>query len=118
MDGLVEPSSNDKFKYHVLKDKIFELEPNECCNIRLKYNYKEKGNHKLHVIFRVVNGKPLIFQLNAICFTERQGMLEIKRPIVNFSFVLIGYMDYIVCPLELYNVGGVKIRYKIDKKQI
>ena len=121
----VEPSSNDKFEYHVLKDKIFELEPkkgrlepNECCNIRLKYNYKEKGNHKLHVIFQVVNGKPLIFQLNAICFTERQGMLEIKRPIVNFSYVPIGYMDYIVCPLELYNVGGVKIRYKIDKKQI
>ena len=121
----VEPSSNDKFEYHVLKDKIFELEPkkgkldpNECCNIRLKYNYKEKGNHQLHVIFQVVNGKPLIFKLNAICFTERQGMLEIKRPLVNFSYVPIGYMDYIVCPLELYNVGGVKIRYKIDKKQI
>ena len=121
----VEPSSNDKFEYHVLKDKIFELEPkkgkldpNECCNIRLKYNYKERGNHKLHVIFQVVNGKPLIFQLNAICFTERQGMLEIKRPMINFSYVPIGYMDYIVCPLELYNVGGVKIRYRIDKKKI
>ena len=121
----VEPSSNDKFEYHVLKDKIFELEPkkgrlepNECCNIRLKYNYKEKGDHQIHVIFQVVNGKPLIFKLNAICFTERQGMLEIKRPLVNFSYVPIGYMDYIICPLELYNVGGVKIRYKIDKKQI
>ena len=45
-------------------------------------------------------------------------MLEIKRPSVDFSYVPIGYMDYIVCPLELYNVGGIKIRYKIDKKQI
>ena len=121
----VEPSSNDKFEYHVLKDKIFELEPrkgklepNECCNIRLKYNYKEKGNHQLHVIFQVVNGKPLIFKFDAICFTERQGMLEIKRPLVDFSYVPIGYMDYIVCPLELYNVGGIKIRYKIDQRQI
>lgn len=121
----VEPSSNDKFEYHVLKEKIFELEPrkgklepNECCNIRLKYNYKEKGNHQLHVIFQVVNGKPLIFKFDAVCFTERQGMLEIKRPLVDFSYVPIGYMDYIVCPLELYNVGGIKIRYKIDKKQI
>ena len=121
----VEPSSNDKFEYHILKDKIFELEPrkgklepNECCNIRLKYNYKEKGNHQLHVIFQVVNGKPLIFKLDAVCFTERQGMLEIKRPLVDFSYVPIGYMDYIVCPLELYNVGGIKIRYKLDKKQI
>ena len=121
----IEPSSNDKFEYHVLKEKIFELEPRkgkldpgQCCNIRLKYNYKEKGNHQLHVIFQVVNGKPLIFKFDAICFTERQGMLEIKRPLVDFSYVPIGYMDYIVCPLELYNVGGIKIRYKIDKKQI
>ena len=121
----VEPSSNDKFEYHILKDKIFELEPrkgklepNECCNIRLKYNFKEKGKHQLHVLFQVVNGKPLIFKFDALCFTERQGMLEIKRPLVDFSYVPIGYMDYIVCPLELYNVGGVKIRYKIDQKQI
>ena len=121
----VEPSSHDKFEYHILKDKIFELEPrkgrlepNECCNIRLKYNYKEKGNHQLYVIFQVVNGKPLIFKFDALCFTERQGMLEIKRPLVDFSYVPIGYMDYIVCPLELYNVGGIKIRYKIDQKQI
>ena len=121
----IEPSSNDKFEYHILKDKIFELEPrkgklepNECCNIRLKYNYKEKGNHQLHVIFQVVNGKPLILKFDAICFTERQGMLEIKRPLVDFSYVPIGYMDYIVCPLELYNVGGIKIRYKIDQRQI
>ena len=121
----IEPSSNDKFEYHELKEKIFELEPrkgklepNECCNIRLKYNYKEKGNHQLHVIFQVVNGKPLILKFDAVCFTERQGMLEIKRPSVDFSYVPIGYMDYIVCPLELYNVGGIKIRYKIDKKQI
>ena len=103
----VEPSSNDKFEYHILKDKIFELEPrkgklepNECCNIRLKYNFKEKGKHQLHVLFQVVNGKPLIFKFDALCFTERQGMLEIKRPLVDFSYVPIGYMDYIVCPLE------------------
>ena len=80
--------------------------------------YKEKGNHQLYVIFQVVNGKPLIFKFDALCFTERQGMLEIKRPLVDFSYVPIGYMDYIVCPLELYNVGGIKIRYKIDQKQI
>jgi hypothetical protein len=65
-----------------------------------------------------VNGKPLIFKLDGISFAERQGMLEIKRPFVNFSYIPIGYMDYIVCPLELYNVGGIKIKYKINKNQI
>ena len=27
-------------------------------------------------------------------------------------------MDYIVIPFELYNVGGIKIRYKIDEVEI
>ena len=121
----VEPTSNDKVEYHVLKEKIFEieprrskLEPNECCNIRLRYNFKEKGNHKLRVIFQIVNGKPLIFELNAVSFNEKQGMIEIKKPVLNFSYVPIGYMDYIVRPFELYNVGGIKIRYKIDDTEI
>ena len=51
-------------------------------------------------------------------FNERQGMLENKKNIVNFSYAPIDYMDYIVCPLELSNVGGVKIRYKIDTNLI
>ena len=121
----VEPTSNDKVEYHVLKERIFEiepreskLEPGECCNIRLRYNLKEKGNHKLRVIFQVVNGKPLIMELNGICFSEKQGQLEIKRPVLDFSYVPIGYMDYIVSPIELYNVGGVKVKYKIDLNEV
>ena len=121
----VEPTSNDKVEYHVLKEKIFEIEPREskldpgeCCNIRLRYNLKEKGNHKLRVIFQVVNGKPLIMELNGICFSEKQGQLEIKRPVLDFSYVPIGYMDYIVSPIELYNVGGVKVKYKIDLNEV
>ena len=46
----VEPSSNDKIEYHVLKEQIFTIEPKksklapgECCNIRLRYSIKEKG---------------------------------------------------------------------------
>ena len=121
----VEPTSNDKVEYHVLKEKIFEieprkskLEPNECCNIRLRYNKKEKGDHRLRVIFQIVNGKPLIFELFAQCYSDKQGILEIKRPVLDFSYVPIGYMNYLVSPLELSNVGGVKIKYKIEAKEI
>ena len=121
----VEPTSNDKVEYHVLKEKIFEieprkskLEPNECCNIRLRYNKKEKGDHRLRVIFQIVNGKPLIFELFAQCYSDKQGILEIKRPVLDFSYVPIGYMNYLVSPLELSNVGGVKIKYKIESKEI
>lgn len=121
----VEPTSNDKVEYHVLKEKIFEieprkskLEPNECCNIRLRYNKKEKGDHRLRVIFQIVNGKPLIFELFAQCYSEKQGILEIKRPVLDFSYVPIGYMTYLVSPIELSNVGGIKIKYKIEEKEI
>ena len=121
----VEPSSNDKLEYHVLKEKIFQIEPrknkldpNECCNIRLRYNRKEIGEHRLRVIFQIVNGKPLIFELFGQCYNEKQGILEIKRPMLDFSYVPIGYMDYLVSPLELSNAGGVKIRYKIEQGQI
>ena len=121
----VEPTSNDKLEYHVLKEKIFQieprknkLEPNECCNIRLRYNRKETGEHRLRVIFQIVNGKPLICELVGQCFTDKQGMLEIKRPVLDFSYVPIGYMDYIVSPLTLSNAGGVKIRYKINQTEI
>jgi len=121
----VEPTSNDKIEYHIIKSKIFELEPKkgklepkECCIICLKYNNKEKGNHELNVIFQVVNGKPMIFKLKASCFVEKQGLLEIKKPIIDFFYKPIGYMDYIVTPLELCNVSGIKVKYKIDNKQI
>ena len=121
----VEPTSNDKVEYHVLKEKIFEieprkskLEPNECCNIRLRYNKKEKGDHRLRVIFQIVNGKPLIFELFAQCYSEKQGILEIKRPVLDFAYVPIGYMTYLVSPIELSNVGGIKIKYKIQEEEI
>ena len=57
-------------------------------------------------------------ELNGICFSEKQGQLEIKRPVLDFSYVPIGYMDYIVSPIELYNVGGVKVKYKIDLNEV
>ena len=69
----VEPTNNDISCFK--RKKIFELEskkgklnPGEFCNIKLKYNYKEGGTLKLYVIFQVVNGKPLIFQLCDILF--------------------------------------------------
>ena len=88
----VEPTSNDKVEYHVLKEHIFTLEPKqskldpgETTNIRLRYNIKEKGQHRLRVIFQVVNGKPLIFELNGETLGEKYGMLTIPKKIIDFG---------------------------------
>ena len=121
----IEPTSNDKVEYHVLKEKIFEveprknkLEPNECCNIRLRYNVKERGEHRLRVIFQIVNGKPLIFELFAETLSDKVGKLEIPKPILDFNYVPIGYMNYIASPIEINNISAVKVKYYIDNEEI
>ena len=121
----VEPTSNDKVEYHVLKEKIFTIEPRkskigpgESCNIRLRYNIKERGIHRLRVLFQVVNGKPLIFELYGETLSDKIGILEIPTPIFKFSNVPIGYMDYITSPIEIRNISSVKIKYSIDYNEI
>lgn len=121
----VEPTSADEIEYHVIKEHIFEieprkskLEPNECCNIRFRYNIKEKGEHRLKVIFQIINGKPLIFELNAESYLEKAGVLEIQKPILNFSYIPIGCMTHVGSSIELTNVGGSKIKYHVSSEEI
>ena len=63
---VVEASSNETKEYQVLKNNLFDiyprknkLEPNEFCNIRFRYDIKQIGEHRLRVIFQIVNGKAL-----------------------------------------------------------
>ena len=121
----VEPTSNDKVEYHVLKEQIFtieprksKLEPGETCNIRIRYNIKEKGQHRLRVIFQVVNGKPLIFELFSETLMDKLGILSIPKNIINFGQVPIGYMNFISSPIELKNISTIKLKYMIDYKEV
>ena len=121
----VEPTSNDKVEYHVLKEQIFtieprksKLEPGETCNIRIRYNIKERGQHRLRVIFQVVNGKPLIFELYSETLMDKLGILTIPKKIINFGDVPIGYTNFISSPIELKNISTVKIKYMIDYQEI
>ena len=121
----VEPTSNDKVEYHVLKEHIFtieprksKLEPGETCNIRIRYNIKERGHHRLRVIFQVVNGKPLIFELFSETLIDKLGILTIPKKIINFGDVPIGYTNFISSPIELKNISTIKIKYMIDYQEI
>ena len=118
----VEPSSNDKIEYHVLKEQIFTIEPKksklapgECCNIRLRYAIKEKGKHRLRVLFQVVNGKPLIFDLSGETMSDKNGILILPKDELNFGEMPIGCMNPIIFPFEIRNSSSVKIKYIIDK---
>ena len=121
----VEPTSNDKVEYHVLKEQIFtieprksKLEPGETCNIRIRYNVKERGQHRLRVIFQIVNGKPLIFELFGETLTDKLGILNIPKKIINFGHVPIGFTNFISSPVELKNISTIKIKYMIDYGEI
>ena len=121
----VEPTSNDKVEYHVLKEQIFtieprksKLEPGETCNIRIRYNIKERGQHRLRVIFQVVNGKPLIFELFSETLMDKLGILIIPKKIINFGKVPIGYQNFISSPIELKNISTIKVKYMIDYAEV
>ena len=121
----VEPTSNDKIEYHVLKEQIFTIEPKrsklapgECCNIRLRYSIKEKGKHRLRVLFQVVNGKPLIFELFGETMSDKNGILILPKEELNFGEMPIGNMNPILFPFEIRNLSSVKIKYIIDKTKI
>ena len=121
----VEPTSNDKVEYHVLKEHIFTIEPRksklgpgESCNIRLRYCIKEKGIHRLRVLFQVVNGKPLIFELYGETLIDKNGILSFPKDILDFYEVPIGNMDYITSSFEIKNISNIKVKYIIDKEKI
>ncbi len=121
----VEPTSSDKVEYHVLKEHIFtieprksKLDPGETCNIRIRYSIKEKGVHRLRVLFQVVNGKPLIFELYGETLSDKSGILSLPKNVLNFCEVPIGYMNYISSPFELRNISTLKVKYMIDKSEI
>ena len=111
----IEPSSSDKVEFHVLKEHIFniepkksKLEPGETCNIRLRYTIKEKGIQRLKVLFQVVNGKPLIFELYGETLNIKNGILSLPKNILNFNEVPIGNMTYITSSVITFAIEGLK----------
>ena len=121
----VESIFQDKIEYHILKEHVFTLEPqkgklnpNECCNIRLRYNIKEIGIHTLKVLFKIVNGKSIIFELNAETISEKIGLLNVPKKNIDFSYVPIGFNNYISCPIEIKNIGSVRVRFSLNEKQV
>ena len=95
--------------YRISKEKIFEIEPRknklkpgECCNIRFRYNIKEAGEHRLKIMFQIVNGKPIIFELFGESLNEKNALMDIPNPFIDFHFIPMGYvisfnLDYSYC---------------------
>jgi hypothetical protein len=98
----IDTDSRHPDEFKVLKDKIFEIDPRknklnpgECCNIRFRYNIKEIGEHNLKIMFQIVNGKPIVFNLYGESHNEKNLILEIPNPVVDFHYVPMGYVNII-----------------------
>lgn len=111
--------------YNVVKLKIFEIFPRKVklatgqfCNIRIRYNIRDVNEHKLKVVFQIVNGKPLVFELKAQTHSEKEGILHIKNSELDFSYIPMGNMIPMTSLFEISNIGGIKLKYKIDKAAI
>ena len=120
-----EPTSEGTKEYHVLKHKIFEIWPRkfklkkyECCNIKFTYNIVEERDHYLRVIFQIVNGKPLVFELCAQTHLEREGILSINNPELDFGSIPMGNMIPMTSKIELHNIGGLRLKYALDESVV
>jgi hypothetical protein len=94
-----QTSNNETREYQILKQNLFDiyprqfkLEPGEFVNIRMRYDVKQIGEHKLRVIFQIINGKPIVFELYGETHHEKKGILEIRNKNLDFSYAPMGYV--------------------------
>lgn len=52
------------------------------------------------MIFQIINGKPLVFELYAESHNERKGILEIRNRNLNFLYAPMGYVK--ICYLLIF----------------
>jgi len=95
-----QTTNNETREYQILKQNLFDiyprhckLEPGEFVNIRMRYDVKQIGEHKLRVIFQIVNGKPIVFELYGETHHEKKGILEIRNKNLDFSYAPMGYVN-------------------------
>jgi len=116
-----EPTEEQAFEDHVIKENLFEispkkglLKPNDQIDVELLYYPKEIGKFYLNVIFKIINGKPIIVKLMGETLAKR-GHLWLKNQLYEFNPTPISLLNPIVYPVEIQNIGPVKIKYEIDQ---
>lgn len=110
---------------HIREKKIIDIQPksghlevNEICNVTFIYIPVEVGPWYLRVIFKIVHGKPLVFNLQGETLSSRRGFLVLEQPEFRFQPLPIGLRSGITQPIEMKNVGMAKLSYDVDLKPL
>ena len=70
--------------------------------------------HYLKVVFQVLNGKSLVFNLKGTTLGPNEGLLTVKKNNYVLPNTPIGLITPLRFPIELSNVGSIKINYKTE----
>jgi hypothetical protein len=124
-----EPTEEEAYEKAIIENNIFQikpkvgrLEPNEVKDIELVYspvsleNVKLSGSsneiHFLKVVFQIKNGKSLVFNLKGTTLGPNEGLLTVKKSHYILPETPIGLLQPLRFPIELNNVGSIKVNYK------
>ena len=72
--------------------------------------------HFLKVVFQIQNGKSLVFNLKGTTLGPNEGLLTVKKINYILPETPIGLIQPLRFPIELNNVGSIKVNYKTEIK--
>jgi len=82
-------------------------------DVTVSYYPKEVKLHYLKVFFQIVNGKPLIINLQGETL-HRRAQLQLLKDTYHLPPVPIGCEWAVTYPIEIKNLGITKLKYQID----
>jgi hypothetical protein len=68
----------------------------------------------LKVVFQIQNGKSLVFNLKGTTLGPNEGLLTVKKTNYELPFTPIGLLTPLRFPIEIANVGSIKVTYKSE----
>lgn len=82
--------------------------------LMVKKMKKAQEEHFLRVVLQIMNGKPLVINLKGMTLLPSEGRLAVKKSHYELPDTPIGLLIPIKYPIEIQNVGSLKINYKIE----
>jgi hypothetical protein len=70
--------------------------------------------HFLRVVYQIEGGKSLVFTLKGTTLGPNEELLSVKKTRYELPGAPIGLLSPLRFPIELNNVGSIKVNYKTE----
>ena len=68
------------------------------------------------MVFQIDGGKSLVFKLKGTTLGPNEGLLTVKKTDYELPATPVGLLTPLRFPIELNNVGSIKVNYKTEVK--